>query len=63
MRKYESRKPSAKSQKDRTVKIKHRLFGSTHANPTKERIVRVGKKRARRQAREEAQHDAKRDRE
>jgi hypothetical protein len=53
MRKYESRKPGAKSEKDRTVKIRHRMFGSTHASPTKERIVRGGKKRARKEAQEE----------
>lgn len=57
MRRYESRKVSAKSWKDKVVKIRHRLFGSTHASPTKERIVRIGRKRARREAKQEVRDE------
>ncbi len=53
MRKYEADKPSKKSQKDSAVKINNRFYGSTHESATKKRIVRVGKKRARREAKEQ----------
>ena len=35
----------------------HRAYGSTHRSPTKERIVRCGKKTERRRAREEIERD------
>jgi hypothetical protein len=51
MRPYDSLKAGAKGFKDKVVKIGHRFFGSTHASPTKKRIVRNGRKRARQEAR------------
>lgn len=42
-----------KALKDKVAKIRFRFFGSTHASPTKKRIVRNGKKRARRVAKQE----------
>lgn len=58
MKRYESNKTSQKSIKDKTMVVGTRFggqrdHGSTHRNPTKKRIVRVGKKRARREAKKQ----------
>lgn len=51
MQHYDSTNPGNKGWKDKNVKIRFRWFGSTHQSPTKDRIVRNGRKRARREVR------------
>lgn len=53
MRVYNSSPGNMKAWKDKNCKIGFRWYGSTHASPTKKRIVRWGKRCARRQAKEE----------
>jgi hypothetical protein len=53
MRAYNSRPPNEKAWKDKNCKIRFRWFGSTHSSETKDRIVRWGRRAARRQAKDE----------
>lgn len=55
MKEYTSarKRPSGKELKDYNPKIGHRTHGSTHSSPTKERIERAGKRRARQEAKRE----------
>ena len=53
MQPYNSRPGNWKACKIKTRKINFRLFGSTHRNNTKKRIIRWGKRAARKQAKEE----------
>jgi hypothetical protein len=55
VRVYNSRPDNTKAWKDKSVKIGFRWHGSTHASSTKKRIVRIGRRAARKQAEAEIQ--------
>lgn len=53
MQPYNSKPGKWKAWKNKTCKVNFRIIGSTHRNDTKDRIVRWGKRLARKQAKEE----------